>query len=98
MWICGALKMGTVILTMRMMPKDAEVDIERWKDEVKNIIGKYGELLNAEVEPIAFGLKALKITFSLEDKEGLMDNVENELKTIEGVGELSVVSMGRSLE
>ncbi len=90
--------MGTVILTMRMMPKDANVDIESWKDQVKDVISKYGELLSADVEPIAFGLKALKITFSLEDKEGLMDNVESELKTIEGVGELSVISMGRSLE
>ena len=90
--------MGTVILTIKMLPDSAERDVEAWKPQIEKIVEGNGDVLKMEKEPVAFGLNALKVIFTLGDKEGVMDEVENALKAIEGVNDVSVTDMTRALE
>jgi elongation factor 1-beta len=41
--------------------------------------------LKGEVKPFAFGLKVLDITFLMNDSEGIMDRLEEKLRSIEGI-------------
>lgn len=88
--------MGTVIITARLMPDAPERDVESWREDVKKAVE--GEVLKMEKVPVAFGLNCLKVIFTLPDKEGVMDKTEDALKNIEGVQDVSIIDMSRSLE
>ena len=83
--------MGDVILVIRVLPKDPE-SFEKVKSALETLDPK-----RLEDEPIAFGLKALKVTFMVPDEGGHQDKLENKIKSIEGVGEFEVIQASRSL-
>ena len=57
---------------------------------------KGGEI-RKEVEDIAFGLKALKITFVMDESIGSADALEEQLKEIEGVKSVETIDVRRAL-
>ena len=48
-------------------------------------------------EPIAFGIKALKITFVMEESKGSTDSLEESIKTIEGVNSVETIDVRRAI-
>ena len=84
--------MANVMITIRVMPSDSNVDIEKLVDQIKEKTGAE----KIEKEPIAFGLVALKVTTLLEDKEGEVEKLENTLKSIEGIGEIETINISRT--
>lgn len=80
--------MGKVAMNIKVMPESAETDIEKISEEIKNKL----EVKDLKIEPIAFGLKAIKILVLVEDNEG-SEKVENTIRDIEGVGEVEVESV-----
>jgi elongation factor 1-beta len=50
-----------------------------------------------EIEPIAFGLKALKIIFVADEKKGGTDNLEVEINKIPGVNSVEVIDVRRAI-
>lgn len=90
--------MGKAIVTYKIMPKDAEVDMEKVQSDVLAILSKHtqGET-RQELEPLAFGLKALKLTFVIDEDEGDLDALEEEVSALETVGGVDVVDMRRAL-
>lgn len=80
--------MGNVAISIRVMPESPNVDMER----IKNDISKRMKVQDAKIEPIAFGLKALKIMIIMPDMGGT-EKVENEIKKIKGVAEVEVESV-----
>jgi len=85
--------MAEVIVTFKIMPKDVEVDLDKLEDKIKSIVKPE----KIQREPIAFGLVALKITKLIPDASGELEEIENKLKTIEGVGQIEVTELTRSL-
>ena len=49
--------------------------------------------MKVEQEPIAFGLKALKITFVADESKGSTEALEQDIKTISGVNSVEVVDL-----
>lgn len=84
-----------VAVTLRIMPDDAGVDMERIKSKTEKIAEKYGKVHSTEIEPIAFGLNALKIAILLNDSRGGIDDIQEDIKKINGVGEVDVVDLNR---
>ncbi len=85
--------MGKVIVTFRIMPKDIEVDLEELEERVRKEIGPE----KMEREPIAFGLVAIKATKLVEEESGELEREENKIRGIEGVGEVEIVEITRSI-
>lgn len=73
--------MGKVICVFRLMPKEPE-GFEGLKKAAEEL-----DTVRIEEEPIAFGLKALKLTFVIEDAGGAIERLE---KKLEGLGAESV--------
>ena len=64
--------MANVVATVKMMPESPDVDLNKVEaDAKKKIIDFAGEGdMKIEQEPIAFGLKALKIIFIMDESKG----------------------------
>ena len=85
--------MAKVIVALKIMPKDVNVDLDTLENTIKSEINPE----KIEREPIAFGLTALKVTKFVEDAGGQVELLENKLKNIEDIGNVEVVELTRSL-
>ncbi|MEM4153130.1 MAG: elongation factor 1-beta [Candidatus Pacearchaeota archaeon] len=89
--------MAMSILKIKIMPVSPETDLEKIKEAARKDIEELGaKLHNTEMEPIAFGLKALILTILWpEDKE--LDLIENALGKIEDVNSVQVIDFRRAI-
>ena len=65
--------------------------------DIKEEVAKLVKIQDSKIEPVAFGLKALKIFFVLDESKGNIDSLEEKIKEIEGVGNVEVVDMRRAI-
>ncbi len=77
--------MGDVLITYKVMPEGVDVDFEKMKDEIKSKVGTLGKVAEFDLQPIAFGLKALVVKVIVKDEGGIADKIEQELSNIENV-------------
>lgn len=80
------------------MPESPETDFAKIRARAKEVAKKYSaDLLDKdEIEPVAFGLKALKLMFIIDESKGSEDLTEEILK-IEEVSSAEVVDMRRAV-
>lgn len=91
--------MANAIVTIKVMPESPDINFETMKDEIKKKIADFageGDTRD-EIEPVAFGLKALKITFVMDEAKGSPEPVEKEITAIEGVNSVEVVDVRRAI-
>jgi elongation factor 1-beta len=79
--------MGNVAVELKIMPESIETDIIKIKEE----ISKKMKIQDSKIEPIAFGLKALKILVIVPDKGN--EDLESKIKNIKGVSEVETESV-----
>ena len=91
--------MAKVVVTLKIMPENPEVDLAAIEKEAKAKIIDFSqnEEMKIEQEPIAFGLKALKITFVMDESKGSTETLEQDIKTISGVNSVEVVDVRRAI-
>ena len=91
--------MAMAIATMKIMPESPDVDLEAVEQKAKEAIASFaGEGdTKVEVEPIAFGLKALRITFVMDESKGSPDALEEPITAIEGVNSFEIVDVRRAV-
>lgn len=88
--------MGTALLRIKLMPASPEVDLEKIKQEAKILIEKsQGKNCRFEEEPIAFGLKAVIVSFEIDESQEL-EPIEEGLRNIKNVNSAQVVDMRRA--
>jgi elongation factor 1-beta len=83
---------GSVVTTFKIMPEGVEVNLDKLEEDIKNKINPS----KIERIPIAFGLNAIITIKVIEEKEGELDRVTEELKSIPGVREVEVTNVARS--
>lgn len=88
--------MARLLLKAKILPTGTEVDLENIAKKIIGVLKDGIKLSNYTKEPLAFGLYFLNAEFSLDDKEGQMDSLENAIRSIEGVGEFEVLGMSRA--
>ncbi len=91
--------MANAIVTLNIMPENPEVNLDDVKEKVKKEITEFageGEM-REEIEPVAFGLKALKITFVMDESKGSPEPVEEAIEKIDGVNSVEVVDVRRAI-
>ncbi len=90
--------MGEVAVQYKIMPDpDIEVNVDDLMALLQNLDESLGKVHNVEKKPLAFGLMFIELHAVIEDAEGLVDKFEAEMSSIEGVGEIEVLGMGRLL-
>ncbi|MDP3918725.1 MAG: elongation factor 1-beta [Nanoarchaeota archaeon] len=88
----------TAMMVLKIMPESVEVDLNELKEKVnESIIEIYGDVgeIQTEEEPIAFGLKALKFTFIMDESKG-GDAIETKLADVEGIASANVIDFRRT--
>ena len=79
--------MGNVIIELKIMPESPDVDMEK----IKNEISKKMKIQDSKIEPIAFGLKALRMIVIVPDKE--TGDIEGKIKEVKGVSDVETESV-----
>ncbi len=94
----GLIRMVDVIITFKIMPSGVDIDMNKLKTNVgKEILGFKGRIVREEIEPVAFGIKALKITFAYEENRGGTDSLEARIIKIKGVESVDVIDVRRAI-
>ena len=91
--------MARVIVTLKVMPTGTTVDLVLLEKKVKEkIIAFAGKTeTKTEIEPIAFGLKAVKILFVMDEEKGSTEDLENQVSAIAQVQSVQVTDVRRSV-
>jgi elongation factor 1-beta len=94
--------MATVVITVKIMPESPEVNLDEVKEKVQAVIREFTERddpedQKVEIELIAFGLKALKIIFAMDETKGSPDVLERKMVEIEGVQSFEVTDVRRAI-
>jgi translation elongation factor aEF-1 beta len=88
--------MGNVIVTLKIMPKDINIEMGKIEREARKVIEKYGIFGKSEIKPIAFGLNQLNIIFLLdENKPELLEKIEEEIRSLENVESVETIDVRR---
>jgi len=85
--------MANVLVTIRVMPKEVTVDLNKLESKIKALIKPD----RIQREPVAFGLVVLLVTKIIPDEGDVLEELETKLKTIEEVGEIEVIEVMRTL-
>jgi len=90
--------MADVIITVKIMPASPEIDLDAIKEKADIEIKTYGgEIGKADIEPVAFGLKALKLVFVSDEAKGSTESLEENIAKIEGVASVEVIDVRRAI-
>ncbi len=88
--------MGTALIKIKLMPESPDLDLEEIKEIAQELVeSNKGSKVNFEIQPIAFGLKALIVGFAIDEADEL-EPIENALREIEEVASVEVVDMRRA--
>jgi len=91
--------MANAIVTIKIMPESPDIDLAKLEEEAKKLIIDFageGET-KTEIEPVAFGLKAVKILFVMDEAKGSPDQVSDKIAVLEGVNSSEVVDVRRAI-
>lgn len=89
--------MGKVLIKYKIMPESPSKNLKELLESIKSKIEKEANFLNSEEQPIAFGLKSLIITISIDENKETT-SLENNIKNTEGVSSLDVIDYRRAIE
>ena len=91
--------MAQVVVTLKIMPQSPDVDLAELEGQAKKKIVDFcsSQEFKTQIQPIAFGLKALIIYFVMEEKIGTTDRLEQAISQLEGVESVEVPDVRRAV-
>ncbi|TFG13348.1 elongation factor 1-beta [Candidatus Thorarchaeota archaeon] len=87
--------MARVIITLRVMPEDVDVDLDDLLERIKKAIPEGTDVRATEIVPIAFGLKALRMNVARDESMGGTDDIEEAIGAQDGVSQVEVEMVSR---
>jgi elongation factor 1-beta len=86
--------MATVLAKIKIMPTSPEVDKEKLKEKVKEVLEKQDVKIRGLFdEPLAFGLYVVYTVIEMEEREGGTEPIENALAEIDDVESVETVEV-----
>jgi elongation factor 1-beta len=93
----GEAILAKVLARMKVFPSEIGVSLDKLKEDLRRGLPEGAEAVGFDEEPIAFGLVALIATVAIpEESSGLMEKVENAIKSMKEVGEVQMIAVGRA--
>ena len=88
--------MARVAVILKVLPNDVSISPQQLLEKIKSTLPQDYEIMDSGEEPIAFGLKALKVIIAIpEETEGGTEHLEELLKQVDGVEEVEVEAVHR---
>jgi len=89
--------MGSVVVSYKIFPVDITVDFNELREKIEGCLPEFASIYGFGEEPIAFGLNALIAHIKIpEDKSGVLDNLESNLKQISEISQVQSVMVRRT--
>lgn len=91
--------MARVVVTLRIMPQNLDTDLSKIEAQAKKEIIRFcnSQEFKTQIEPVAFGLKALNIFFVMDESKGSTEELEKKIAGIEGVESVEVTDVRRAV-
>lgn len=91
--------MASVVVTLRIMPQNTEIDLNELESEAKKEIVEFcnSKEFKTEIQPIAFGLKSLNILFVMDESKGSTEALEQKISQLDGVESVEVTDVRRAI-
>ena len=91
--------MANAIVSLKIMPTSPEVDLDELKTKALKDITSFNDdkETKVEIEPVAFGLKALKIIFVMDEDKGSPDIIAEKIDAYEEVNSCEVTDVRRAI-
>ena len=81
------------------MPTSPEIDLDamevKVKEEIKSFAGD--RKMESKIEPVAFGLNSLNVTFLMDESQGSPDPLAEKVGKFEGVNSAEITDVSRAL-
>ena len=87
--------MAQLLLVCKILPTGTEVNLDDLPEAIAKKLPDQIKPRNHEKEPLAFGLFFLKMEFIMEDAGGLLDKLEEAIRSVPGVSEFEVLQQSR---
>jgi elongation factor 1-beta len=89
--------MGMAVVKLKIMPSSPEEDLKSIETEITSLLTKEGvQKPQFEIQPIAFGLKALIVMFGWPEEKPLED-LEESIQKIKGINSVQILDMRRAI-
>jgi len=83
--------MARVLVILKVLPEDVEIKPEELEERIKKALPEGYEVKGYDIEPIAFGLNALRLyVFMPEHTEGGTEKLEETIASVPGVSQVEV--------
>ena len=94
--------MAKAIVTLKIMPDSPETDLKHLEEKILKSIKHFcndGKEVDYKtvIEPVAFGLKAIKLTFVMDEAKGSTEKLETEISDFEDVNSVEVTDVRRAI-
>ena len=91
--------MALVVVTLKIMPESPDSNLDDIEAQAKTKIQDFSQSqeMKTEQEPIAFGLKAVKITFVMDESIGSTEPLEEQIKNISGINSVETIDVRRAI-
>ncbi|MEB3787972.1 MAG: elongation factor 1-beta [Desulfurococcales archaeon] len=88
--------MARVAVILKVYPNSIELDLGELKKRIEAALPEGYKIEGSGEEPIAFGLKALKLIISMpEEKEGGTEELESMIRGVDGIEEVEIEAVHR---
>tara|TARA_B100002052_G_scaffold95361_1_gene88007 strand:- start:4057 stop:4329 length:273 start_codon:yes stop_codon:yes gene_type:complete len=89
--------MGEVAVKYKIMcdPDIEDVNAEGIASAMQEMDSEVGVVQMVETKPLAFGLKFVEAHCVIQEGDGTVDQFEDSIRNITGVGEVEVLEIGR---
>jgi elongation factor 1-beta len=88
--------MARVAVLLTVIPSSIDVNLSELLRGIERALPADFKVLSSGEEPLAFGIKALKILVSMpEDYEGGTDTLEEAVRSVQGVEDVQVEAVTR---
>ncbi len=89
--------MADVLVLMRIFPEDPDTELDKLLEDIRSKLPDGVKVRDHRVEEMGFGLHALLVAFTLPDAEGVGEALEQTVRGVGGVSEISIEKVTRIL-